>query len=518
MARKQDKQNKNDQDVIAIRLKEFNLFCTPLTQRLFAIAKWGLLIMTIGAIIVSGRLYSKQLEYFFEDYYLEELGDFIYSTNLCDVLMEDSEILECFLSKSKSIIDKGSIKESNKHKLKIVIDSLEELQEYSLIFSISEMSNYYLVYQNVYFLLPSDLRGEYPRGEIFIFFRDFLPSIFVFYVTGYLVVTVLIFTFSRFANKVPETLLRLWNRDIIRLKTSGTSENTDSDIRLEFINFVDAYQKRMEHPVQLILCGAFAAIMIWRVFATQAIFPEGVLSAPTEFLVLELVSQPLIGFIVGALFWRLVITSIFFLQLGMLYELTPQLEHPDKVGGMAVLGNLFLWNALTFVWPAIFFSVWYVLIRNFDIKPLEILGGSLVHLNQIRSAVFTFFLIGGILLVITSFVSFFLPLYGVHREMLRFRRSLNERLDEFSVRIDDLKHELFGSAGVIPSDEGTEKYKQIELMQKIHFQYQKIPTWPYDTQTIIKLIGAQMGPILALIGVGESVIELIKPAIESLAK
>ena len=205
-----------------------------------------------------------------------------------------------------------------------------------------------------------------------------------------------------------------------------------------------------------------------------------------------------------------------FLNLGSKFELTPQLEHPDKVGGMAIFGNQFLWSALIFSWPAIFLSVWYVIIKNFDIQTVEMLGGSLANLSQIRQSVFTFFLIGSLLLIVASLIAFILPLLSVHKEMQLYKNKLSHKFDTLSANINTEQISLLDNAATNSAEDNEKALKKIESMQKVHERYRLLPTWPYDTQTIVKFTGAQIAPILTMVGVSETIIDLAKSAFQAI--
>ena len=506
-------------EFVESQLSEFSLFSTRFSKTFFLIAKWGLFFLAISAAIVSGSSYYEQAEYFFEDYYLEALGEVILSVDSCanQDFSEDYQYLSCFISEGKNLLREGFVQEDKISALQSVIIYLDEHREDGLEFNLSEMSNYYVMYPNLYRLLPRNLQNDFPRNEILIFSKYFIPAAFLLYSTGFLIVALMIFTYDKLAGKVPEAMSRMWRRHIIQFEANdGDNEQKNNEL-VKFSSFIEKYQVAMEHPIQVVFSIVFGGLMLWRVFATQDIFGTGgIFSAPTKFIILEIVSQPIIGIVTGVLLWRIFVLSFLFLNLGRKFSLTPQIEHSDQVGGMAIVGNLFLWSALVYAWPAIFLSVWYIIIRNFDMEPLAKLGGSMESLNHIRDMVFIFFFAAIILLVLASIISFVMPVFSIHREMLKYRDNINIRLDQLSVQIDSMQRELLENAGEMEIDQANEMEKQIELMLNVHAKYRKIPTWPYDTQTILKFIGAQAGPVLTLVGFSESIIEFVKSLFGSL--
>lgn len=514
------KKDAKDADVAA-RVRQFSLFSTPLTQRAFVIIKWSFACMTAVVIIVLIFFYISQLRFFFNDYYLDELS--AVTDNITPECYNGTnkgrEIYNCFLRDAQQVTENGLLPEPTRIRLGALLTALEDLDANALQFNISKMPAYYSLSMKMYDFLPSYAQKSFPKGDLSLAFGKFLPGMLFLYGSGFLTAVLMIFAFGRFAEKTTETLQRLWQRGIIRLAEEQKPGNKRSHTRLEFVDFLTTYQKRMDHPAQLAVCIACAALMLWRVLATQSVFGSGgLLEAYPPFFIMEVISQPLTGIIMGAILWRMLIVSLFFLQLGKLTELTPQIDHPDRVGGMAVVGNLFLWNALIFVLPAAFVSVWYAILKGFDVKAIEAFTSGQVPLDQIRTAVFAFFLVIGILLIVTSIVSFFLPLLSIHKEMLIFRMHLQDQLDAFSLRINDLNHQLLCFPEAVSLADEAEKQKQIELVQKIQAQRQRIPTWPYDMPTIYQFIIVQMGPILTLAGVSDSIVKMINSVITAMGK
>jgi hypothetical protein len=504
-------------------LGTFSLCPDSSLKGVFVIAKWWTLAMALLAVASSVYGYVYLQKFFFDENYNAVLGAFITDSSTCmdgelTGLAIHQETLDCFLSASPQdtvpVFFRNGYSNSDEALYTSIIVSIRDLGKDAVQFNVAKMGQYYSLYVRLLRIKP-DI-PEYidlPRGDIKLVFGEFMPGIFLIYITGYVTLFLMMLCYGRFAARVPTTLACLWKRGIIHPAPGPGAALNRHSMGKELVDFVRQYQERMDDPLQSLMCGLAAGILMWRILATQNVFGDhGLGDAPLFVWLIEL-SQVMIGMTLGAMFWRLLVTSIFFLQMGRKFELAPQIDHPDKAGGMAVLGGLFLWNALFFVLPAIFISTWSVILLRFDLKPiLEFIRVSNMvdfGLEQFRSHVFLFFSMVGILLVITSFVAFFLPLYGFHKEMEQFRDRLQEKLDALSRLTEKLKTELFNSLETIPAKEGAEQQARIELQQKILLQNRKIPTWPFDTQTILKFTAAQVGPILTLLGVSDTIVKMI---------
>jgi len=102
--------------------------------------------------------------------------------------------------------------------------------------------------------------------------------------------------------------------------------------------------------------------------------------------------------------------------------------------------------------------------------------------------------------------------------MDRQRREIQTELDDLAQRIDELSTQLRTLAHTLTPEQGGEKLKSLEFMEKVYEANSRIPAWPIDWQTILKFSSAQAVPILGLLGTSESVVKLVESLVASTAR
>jgi hypothetical protein len=112
--------------------------------------------------------------------------------------------------------------------------------------------------------------------------------------------------------------------------------------------------------------------------------------------------------------------------------------------------------------------------------------------------------------IVVAAITFFLPLWSVHQNMVSRRAGVQRKLDELGQSIDRAARDLLDRADEIPLAEGEGKAKRLELMQQVYQQYRNSPVWPFNVQILLKFIGSQAIPVLTLIGVSEPIRQIVK--------
>ena len=93
--------------------------------------------------------------------------------------------------------------------------------------------------------------------------------------------------------------------------------------------------------------------------------------------------------------------------------------------------------------------------------------------------------------------------------MVKQRQKIQYELDEISRKIEEILLELRMKADTFSSEEGEERIQKIEFLSKVYGENEKIPTWPFDWNIILKFAAAQAVPILSLIGAGDPILKII---------
>ena len=329
----------------------------------------------------------------------------------------------------------------------------------------------------------------------------------LFRLTGVLTIAIEFIVLGQLFGNLPEAFESIWARDL--LWYSPDSEQREK----EFIKFIDAAEaalnSRWSSAVGIL--GAIAGVSA--TYPVRFFLQTG--ASPFNFDELlayyvwgnaAFVAAPL-GYLLGFLIWRVGVIAVYISKLGRTFEIRIQPNHPDQCGGLRPIGNLCLMIALLLLAPAVFLSVWGFATTFFNA------GGEIY--NQLWSGLFRQWLV---LLSGLALFAFLWPLYSLHLQMDRQRREIQTELDDLAQRIDELSTQLRTLAHTLTPEQGGEKLKSLEFMEKVYEANSRIPAWPIDWQTILKFSSAQAVPILGLLGTSESVVKLVESLVASTAR
>ena len=203
------------------------------------------------------------------------------------------------------------------------------------------------------------------------------------------------------------------------------------------------------------------------------------------------------GYLSGLTVWPVFATGSQISKLGKRFNMIVQPHHPDRCGSLKPLGDF----CFSMTSPLVVVGIILILLSLGGISILDVnLSGTgedtILFANVI---LFAFFLP-------LTVITFFLPLWNVHREMVRQKTNYE---DEFSNEILRLKDQLRTS---IRKERGWEEARvakeKIEILQVLNPQSVGYPVWPFRYNLVISLFSPQiLGIISTIIGV----IEMIQP-------
>jgi ABC-type proline/glycine betaine transport system permease subunit len=363
-----------------------------------------------------------------------------------------------------------------------------------------------------------------------------LKDSYLMYISMILAVVLSIIAFLLLMNRIPEALTAIWDQDIIGLrrdlycgsdqskKLSGPDEGTPEmrSLEGEYINFVKDFEGSLnDGRGQLLFGGVFSLILLSRSiyefwtwlphsFWIELIYKSGGIQAlldgirfyffvylgkysleePLRFWT-GLTIEPFLGFIMGLIAWRMIITGSFLRRLGKEFDLTPRLQHHDKCGGLEPLGNLSLMNALII-------SIWGVFLGGWII-----LGSSEKY--SFYAPMYQALLIVPIAMAVLSFI---LPLWSIHKVMALKRLILEKQLNIIMHRIHDIeKRRLDAASGLVSTPKNPAE--DLEHLKAIHAANQIYPTWPFNYRILLAFASSQCVPLLGLTGLGAPILKVI---------
>jgi len=314
--------------------------------------------------------------------------------------------------------------------------------------------------------------------------------------TGVLTIALMSVLANYLFNQVPPALSVIWQRKLI------VSSNDHKPVADAFYSYLQQFEFILNRRLAW-LVGAAGAILglsvtypvrYWFV-ATPHLLPPGWLS---YYLWggAGIVALPL-GFLVGLMVWRMAVIAVFVSKLGADFDLKTQPNHPDQSGGLKPLGDICFTIAFLLLVPAIFLAVWGFVATFFHVQENSVL--------LIWSGVFRQWLVG---LSVAALFVFIQPLYSIHRQMVRSSREVQAELDRLSQQIEELSLELRTQAGNLTPQQGNEKLEAIELLNKIYQHNSQVPTWPFDSKTLVRFSVGQAVPVLSLIVTSKPILDL----------
>jgi len=314
--------------------------------------------------------------------------------------------------------------------------------------------------------------------------------------TGVLTIALMSVLANYLFNQVSPALSVIWQRKLI------VAANDHSPVADAFYSYLQLFEFTLNRRLGWLvgIAGAILGLSVtypvrYWLAARPHLLPPGWLS---YYLwgAAGIVALPL-GFLVGLMVWRVAVIAVFVSKLGTDFDLKTQPNHPDQSGGLKPLGDICFTIAFLLLVPAIFLAVWGFVATFFHVEENSVL--------LIWSGVFRQWLVG---LSVAALFVFLQPLYSIHRQMVRSSREVQAELDRLSQQIEELSLELRTQAGNLTPQQGNEKLEAIELLNKIYLQDSQVPTWPFDSKTLVRFSAGQAVPILSLIVTSKPILDL----------
>lgn len=223
------------------------------------------------------------------------------------------------------------------------------------------------------------------------------------------------------------------------------------------------------------------------------------------------VLEVVVALSLAPLIWRMVVVAWGISRLGRQFELNIIWNHPDRSGGLLPVGSICFWLAGIIAIPATYLGGWLILCqgnspicgRAFGIELL------IVVFEQVL-----------FLVIILSLVSFVWPLWSTHQAMQREKQNIEQtELSAISQNINLISKTLVANAEKITrlNDEDTQKLlaenevleNKLRVLQDTYSTLNKLPIWPFDKNTVLKVASSQGIPLLGLTGIGADILDLL---------
>ena len=373
-----------------------------------------------------------------------------------------------------------------------------------------------------------------PYAALLVLLGAFLFGADPMFLTGMLAAAAAAFLFKALLRQIPMVLERLWKRQVLAVPDHFTASNVPllesllnrlpswlgspdpshaldmpADLTARYLYFIERFERALNHRFSWIFAAWLTGIMYVsfsiRIYRTShgwwthlVDWPVALVQSGYWSYLAFAASQLVLAFVLGLLLWRMAVAAHKVYQVGNIFDFKLQVTHPDNCGGLRLLGDLCLTNALILTTPAIFLAAWLTVIPAFG--PFA---------NRYSSYVSFYYVLLWIVVVL-ALVAFVQPLYGVHVAMLRERARLQTHLDEVDQRIARTTQRLLDEAGTASTEELDEFRKQLAALREIYELNSNVPVWPFDRKLLGRFSLAQFIPLLSLTGATPAVVSTLE--------
>lgn len=365
---------------------------------------------------------------------------------------------------------------------------------------------------------------------------DVPPLRLVLILTPHVFVAVASVLAYRLFERVPATLQRLWDLEVLaeRAPDEGSNQGTPrqragitartGSLQGQFLRYVDEFESLLNRNDTIargwVHVVAFGALLY--VFFPAIGFPwgfpfrlgPGADTLAAAILIPDVIAQIVLASLLGLVSWRLMVIAWEVWHLAGDFRLRLQVLHPDKSGGTRPLGELCFSIAAIWGVTAIYPTAWIVglllapLSSLDDLFPaaqeaFEVAGGQLL-LSPLKWL--TLYLAGLLLLTFgLAMATFFIPLYFVHRAMVRERSSLVADQDALARQADEIGRALLEESRRLSGQDDQGERDRVARIQELNTRLgavqqtqasrQLVPSWPFDVRVFAKFVGATIIPL-----------------------
>ena len=260
--------------------------------------------------------------------------------------------------------------------------------------------------------------------------------------------------------------------------------------------FKESFQERLSGRIGIIL-GFIMGLWVIYFYLPELSSLSGIW-LQNLFFITTMCVDVMVGYILGVVTWKIIVTSLEFRRLARNDMLRIRLYHPDKCAGLAPIGELFFSLSFILITIGLFLGIWLIYARW--INP---------DFNGIFSQIAFWFLISLIGVSAVSIIAFFLPMLTIHKLLKEKAAQIQSRLVILAEKISELEESLLSEKSDLNEEELQNKYEKIQLLRKMYAQQHKVPTWPIDMQTRIKFFASQVALYIGIISSFEKLIKIV---------
>jgi hypothetical protein len=304
--------------------------------------------------------------------------------------------------------------------------------------------------------------------------------------------------FNRWCHSIVPTLRTL-------LDEGHILSPAQDDLRQRYFDFLGEYQQALLNRKRYLLIGLVLILtlvltsipFVWiapdrTVFDnSRFLFSFDPISGLVWFLrnLIWNVLAPLIwSYFVAAGAWIILITSLFLRKMTALFDLNIQPHHPDKSGGLRLLGSF----CFSMVFPVLIGTSF-----------LGVYSIGVIHLPGPYSDLIPMAARVGLLLIALPLttIAFFVPLWNIHEKMVQIKARYE---NEFAHHMEEVSKRILTTLDQRMLEEAKTAKEEMEILQVIDPNTIGYPSWPFDNRILIALLLSQ---IIALVSLAIQIIQ-----------
>ncbi|HEX9135093.1 MAG TPA: hypothetical protein VF844_22635 [Ktedonobacteraceae bacterium] len=304
-----------------------------------------------------------------------------------------------------------------------------------------------------------------------------------------------IWRFNAWRWRTPNTLRDLWENK--RIAVPG------GDADRSYLCFLEHYRGALASPKRYFLSG-FAMIFICVPFAYN--LAQALSSEPP---MIQVVGGLLYMFLfvggfycIGILTWAIYLSGWYVRKLVRAFQLSIRPFHPDRSGGLKLLGNFcFGLGSPLLIASGLFIG--YSMFALVEYSPLD--GSAYLVLNVYYPLLFVLlFALPGIVFVLM------LPLRDIHTKMVSEAKTNENR---YFTRTEALREEIQALLAVNQVEAAKAVQEEMALVETLYAPY---PTWPFHVRSKISSTALEVGGSLLIGLISAALVEYFLPVIITL--
>ncbi|MFZ3058378.1 MAG: hypothetical protein WA102_01450 [Candidatus Methanoperedens sp.] len=345
-------------------------------------------------------------------------------------------------------------------------ERIEKFDAYKERFTLF-LLDYYWVFVPLYLIIgiPLDRWILYPENKILNSSHEAI--------LGAITTFIVAFLSTRLSKKIPYTFKRIWDRNII------SSKGSEKDIQDEFITFLDNFEKDLNSKIGVIWGVMWVSILLSGVVSSHYTqrFLVGLNNIHLVVFAIFLLFFGFYLYIGGIILYRMYVTAKYIRKISREFDISIQILHPDKCGGLKPIGDLCLSNSFILIVMGIYFAIAIAIARREEYS----------------------FAYGLLLLsvIVISILAFILPVNYIHKIMLKEKIKTLEILD----RVVGDQIPVINKPKKMELSE-INKIKECEVLLEQYKEVEEFNTWPFDTSIWRKFIASEIVLIFTWVTTG----------------